>query len=276
MRPLSEVEGDNYNFISAIASLMPDFSGSPADDVPTDQPWVHVWGLSLSQPPAAAQEWAHTLSQQEWQRAARFSQQCTRLDTSGVDPRTRFILSRGGLRYLLSRYLGAAADTLTFAYTDRGKPYLYIDNQASFLHFNLSHAGHWVIYGISDCPLGIDIEQIRPLKYLAGLIKRCLTPREQAHVSALDPMAAEYQFLRYWTSKEAYLKAIGEGLAYPMDAIEIEWTPLGLKNSKGQLLPEWGLHCWEPDQNYIAALVADHRCQVSWKPLLSHHQERSP
>ncbi len=95
--------------------------------------------------------------------------------------------------------------------TARGKPY-FLD---SGLHFSISHTAHHVFCALSDCPVGVDAEELtRHIN--PRLAQKILSPGEyRQYAAAQDPNRA---LLTFWVLKEAAAKATGEGLrGYPRD-----------------------------------------------------------
>jgi 4'-phosphopantetheinyl transferase len=91
--------------------------------------------------------------------------------------------------------------------------------------FSFSYSGEWVAVAVSEEPVGIDLEQIRPVRL--GDATLVLTPSERDHVGA-HPDPDEMQ-LRIWTRKEAVSKAAGVGMHAPfteMEAVDAGWVPL--------------------------------------------------
>ena len=75
--------------------------------------------------------------------------------------------------------------------------------------FNLSHSGDFVMLAISDTPVGCDIEHL----HKAILSHHVFHPQELARLRSLpEGDARNREFLRLWTAKEAFLKAIGTGI----------------------------------------------------------------
>lgn len=100
------------------------------------------------------------------------------------------------------------------AKTVLGKPYL-----ADYpgVQFNLSHSGPWGACAVSEEPVGVDVELVRPLRQnVAG---RFFTPTEQTFL-ARQPNP-EQAFFRLWTRKESFLKALGKGLTLPMNRFSV-------------------------------------------------------
>lgn len=93
-----------------------------------------------------------------------------------------------------------------------GKPYLadYPD-----IHFNLSHSAGIAACIVSGEPCGIDCERVG--EYRPGVVKRAFSDSEKAMLEAAGEMERDILFFRLWTLKEAFVKAIGVGVSYPMD-----------------------------------------------------------
>lgn len=89
---------------------------------------------------------------------------------------------------------------LQVAYTPKGKPYIcHVP-----WHYNLSHSGDYVALAVSDAPVGIDIQQMKP--YSEALVKRFFSEGEQQSVMGMT------LFYTLWCRKEAYGKLKGTGL----------------------------------------------------------------
>ncbi len=161
---------------------------------------VHIWQANLVFSSEQLQRLAQLLSEDEQARANRFK---------FAHHRDRFMAARGILRTLLSRYLDQPPEQLQFSYSDRGKPCL--NNP---LQFNVSHSENLALYALTcDRMIGIDVEHLRPVENLEGLTQRFFSAREHDAIAQLPPEHRERSFFRYWTCKEAYLKATGEGLS---------------------------------------------------------------
>lgn len=97
---------------------------------------------------------------------------------------------------------------------ENGKPYLL---GCPDFHFNLSHSGLWAVCAVADSPIGVDIQQERPIRVKLG---RKFSHAEQ---QALSELAGEEQtryFFDLWVMKEAYTKCTGEGLLCPLKSFE--------------------------------------------------------
>jgi len=118
------------------------------------------------------------------------------------DKRNRFL---GGVlaRNELSRVTGIDKHALQFATNENGKPYLA---NMPHVHYNLSHSGEYVAFALSDEPVGIDVEVIRPIN--KNIAKRFFTQNERDHISNCP-----YRFFEVWTKKESHIKREGSTLS---------------------------------------------------------------
>ena len=125
-----------------------------------------------------------------------------------------YIISQGGLRLLLSYYLNIPTEQLQIGKLSKGKPYS-IDNPE--LRFNMSNSGRRVVYAFStEEEIVIDLEKLRELSHLDELIEKNYTSYERDYINKM-PEHRLYRFFKFWTIKEAYLKAIGVGMRIPPD-----------------------------------------------------------
>jgi 4'-phosphopantetheinyl transferase len=205
---------------------------------------VHVWRIELDQPEAQLQSLLQTLSSDERSRAERFYQK---------QHRHRFIAGRGILRCILGRYLNIDPSVLKFNYEPLGKPVLADTYGGKKLWFNLSHSQGLALCAVScDRLIGVDLEYIRPISDVISLAEQFFSTSEYALMRSLPPSQKQQTFFRYWTCKEAYLKATGAGLAQ-LDKIEVSLTP-GQPASL-QAVPDWSLLEMEPAKNCVAAIA---------------------
>ena len=118
----------------------------------------------------------------------------------------------------------------TFIYNEHGAPSL-----SGGPYFSISHCKQGIAVAISDAPIGIDIEAIRPLS--EGLVQKAMNPQEQAQIAAAaNP---EQEFIRLWTRKEAYVKMQGTGIISDMhkilcDMLPVNWMEV-IREDKGYI-----------------------------------------
>jgi len=151
------------------------------------------------------------LTDAERERAARFRRDADR---------ERFVIGRSTRRELLARHLGTDPATLAFEEGRHGKPHLPPDNSPG-PHFNSSHSGRWVLHAIADIEVGVDVEEIRPEFADLDDFAWVLSDAERAFVLAAAPPQRAAALATVWVRKEAYVKALGEGLSRSLSAIGI-------------------------------------------------------
>jgi 4'-phosphopantetheinyl transferase len=174
---------------------------------------IHVWHRSLAVSSAEREGLYALLDSDERQRAGRF-----RFEHS----RDAFIASHGWLRKLLGRYLDADPGSLEFTVGHRGKPAL----RGAALRFNLSHSGAMAACAVAlDEEIGVDIELIRSMSDLESIAQRFFHTEECRKLLALREEDREAAFFHCWTRKEAYIKALGDGLYAPLDRFEVTLAP---------------------------------------------------
>jgi 4'-phosphopantetheinyl transferase len=176
--------------------------------------------------------------------------------------RARAVAARAGLRRLLAAYLDRPPEGLDLRGGPGQKPWL-----PGGPAFSLSHGGGLGLCAVSTAgAVGVDLEPLRPVPDADGLARRYLPEVEdREHVAAAGragtaggAASRDEAFLRGWTRREAYLKALGVGLveaggAPPRDAAR------------------WALHDLEPAEGYLGALVVERRAGVA--TALAHHPE---
>jgi 4'-phosphopantetheinyl transferase len=231
----------------------PPWASPPLVLTPSDDE-VHVWRASLDQPAGYRQWLLPTLSHEERTRAE---------DFYFVRDRERFIVGRGVLRSILGAYLGIPPRQLLFQYGYYGKPALHSQHNPTPLQFNVSHTEGLGMYAVTRRrAVGIDLERIRPIANLEQLTARRFTRQEHAQLCALPSEQRHQGFFRCWTSKEAYVKARGEGLSLPLDQFVVSVRPdeplALLASSEGaHETARWTLHEVVVAPDYVATVAVE-------------------
>ena len=223
---------------------------------------VHVWTINLDADADTACVLLQLLNGEERVRAARFR-------TSEL--RLRFIVGRGALRSILSRYIGVPAAQVRIETTPAGKPFV----PGCELAFNLSHSGGLAVCGITaGGRLGIDLERIRRVEDADSIVRRYFAPGELKQYDAFRPAERTAAFFSGWTRKEAFVKATGLGLQRELNSFEVElspdatcpWIALGSADANDT----WSLRSFAPGIQYIAAAALDRDIEalelLDWSP----------
>jgi 4'-phosphopantetheinyl transferase len=211
---------------------------------------IHIWVLPVAAAPSSqVQRFEEVLAKDEAERASRF-----RFDHL----RDAYVLTRGALRYLLGKYLDGDPSGICFRYGDKGKPELC---PPSTLHFNLSHSNGVAVVAVAfECAVGIDLECLRPLADMEQIAGRYFCPEEALELRALAPPLQQRAFFSCWTRKEAFIKAIGDGLACPLDSFRVSILPesdarLIHINNDSAAAEKWMLHDLPIAPGCVAALA---------------------
>jgi 4'-phosphopantetheinyl transferase len=180
----------------------------------SDRRQVVVWSWNLNAGSLVDDAAEALLSEEERDRRQRFV---------SPDLGRRFLAARAGLRLLLGRHLDRDPRSLTFVVNAFGKPRLA---DGDSVHFNLSHSGERAVLAISDGPVGIDLEAMRPIEHL-DLATRYFHPHEVAAITGpRDENEQRRAFFLVWTLKEAVVKAVGDGLSIPLNSFEVSIASL--------------------------------------------------
>lgn len=132
--------------------------------------------------------------------------------------RTRFVAAHAFVRQVLGRYLGISPGSVRYAYTAQGKPRLSNNGE---VRFNLSHSADLAALAIAwNREIGIDIEKTHEIADMLSLARRYFSQPEIDWLLALPQDALNSAFFTCWTAKEAYLKARGDGLLFPLDRFQ--------------------------------------------------------
>ncbi|MET9412416.1 4'-phosphopantetheinyl transferase superfamily protein [Streptomyces sp. NPDC002935] len=158
------------------------------------------------------------LGRRDWDRCRR---------TTDPAVRHRFVTSRLLLKYTAAAALRTAPEGLDLSYRLGGRPYLRGFDQ---IDMSLTHTGDLMAVGLSrDGRIGIDAEPADRRMRLDLLQTQMCTPAEAAELAPLTEDEQSEQTLRLWTLKEAYTKALGQGM-------RLRFTEFGFGLRTGRLL----------------------------------------
>ncbi|WP_221568722.1 4'-phosphopantetheinyl transferase superfamily protein [Alkalihalobacillus sp. TS-13] len=119
-------------------------------------------------------------------------------------------------RVLLCIYLNTPMHLLSIKRTVNGKPY----TTNADCYFNISHSGEWIVCGVYDKPLGIDVEQIRTID--VNIAKRYFSPTEAESLFKRAQQERLQYFFELWTLKESYIKMLGTGFNMPFNSFSVQ------------------------------------------------------
>lgn len=164
-------------------------------------------------------------------------------------------------RALLSEWAGGAPQDWRFQVVEHGKPEVVAPAGAPRLRLNLSHTrGLAAAALVEDHDVGIDVEWLDRKAPTMDLARRFFAPAECAHLEALPEGAFVEAFLAFWTLKEAYVKAIGKGLAQPLDSFAFTLDPVAIRFDAALAddPARWLFRRFQPSPSHLLALALRH------------------
>jgi len=162
--------------------------------------------------------------------------------------------ARAALRTILGGYLGLEAAQVPLRTTALGKPELSPATHGPA--FSLSHTGHLAVVAVAARPaLGVDIE-LAERRVSLSVMKRALDEQELASVLGTPDAGRDEAFLRHWTAKEAYVKALGIGLAAGMRRVVVAdaLTAPRIVPADGAI-DAWSAQRFDPRPGVVGAVV---------------------
>ena len=168
-----------------------------------------------------------------------------------------FYQSHNALRLILSHYLSEKPSEIDYDLTSFGKPLL----KNKRLQFNLSHIDTMAVIAVTEgTEIGIDIENLNRKVEYDDLAKRYFCEAEYQKLVQAYPENKKNAFFNCWTRKEAFIKAVGEGLSYPLNDFEVTLLsnePVQINHIKQDLESpkQWTLDSKNLDEYTIATAV---------------------
>jgi 4'-phosphopantetheinyl transferase len=212
---------------------------------------VELWKVDLVVTSKAETRWREILSADERARADRFHFE---------KDRRHFSAARALLRIVLAAYSAATPEDIRFRYAEKGKPELADPFSSSGLTFNVSHSGSFALFAVTrHRAIGVDVEQMRKDFDGEAIARRFFSAREQEQFASLPREQQQRAFFRCWTLKEAFIKALGEGLSHPLHQFDVSLdreSPVSLTTRPNGVEAErWQLQVIEVGAEHAAALA---------------------
>lgn len=206
---------------------------------------IHIWVIRWKEITDFLSEYYYIMSEQEKEKITHFR---------FYEDQMRYATGKIATRLLLAQYLGVEDKEVQICKNEYGKLYHQkIDGKKS-IQFNISHSGDIVLICFSYYPkVGVDVELIKYFPEYKDIARNFYTEEEALEVvKYMTPN----MFYQYWTAKEAYLKAIGIGLAKGMDFFVVED---GFIKEGGSIKNDWRLYPIEIRQEYVACVAVQEK-----------------
>ncbi|MGC8865891.1 MAG: 4'-phosphopantetheinyl transferase family protein [Bacteroidales bacterium] len=199
------------------------------------------------------------LSKEEQERAQKMRRE---------DQRITFIINHALLRLMLSSVTGERPQNILIQQDPQGKPFA----PEPFPHFNLSDSGTVFLQGYAPHPLGVDLELIDPDMDYEPIAGRFFTLREIRHIHR----SGRPWFFKYWTRKEALLKATGQGIIDSLHCIEVV-TGINLMGQRCRShlpLPDRGYFSIQsfPISSFYVSAASAHKDRIEGICRLTRHE----
>lgn len=213
---------------------------------------VHIRLISVGDiDDASLDRYALTLSEEELARAYL-------LRTEQL--RSEFIASHGALRQMLAEYLHEDPVAIVFEGARHEKPRV-VYPAGTRIEFSLSHSGGKVLYAFAaGRRVGADIEEVNPTKFDPTLPANIFSETELREWQSLPDEIKLRGFFSGWTRKEAFIKALGEGLSLDLKSFSVTIDasrPAELKPPPDHAHQHWNLHPLAPCAGFEAAVVVE-------------------
>jgi 4'-phosphopantetheinyl transferase len=191
--------------------------------------------------------------------------------------RRDFAAAHALTRRALSRYGDLAPERWRFQEGANGKPSLAAAGGTPPLTFNLSHTHGLVACAIAPgADVGIDVERVDRQVGAEQIATRFFSPAERADLARCPAGERARRFFELWTLKEAYIKAIGQGLAHPLntfgfglnEAGSIAFVPPSDVN-----MTAWQFALFAPTELHAMAVAVRRERDRIWQIDASSHDE---
>ena len=166
----------------------------------------------------------------------------------------RFTVARAFLRETLGEVTGLAPEAVEITLSPFGKPLV------EGVEFNLSHSSELAVVAVAESRVGIDVEKLRERPAME-MAERFFAPDEIEQLRNTTPDDRQHAFFRCWTSKEAYLKARGEGITLPLDSfvVSLDRDAPALLRARDDDPSRWSLSRVEVADGYVCTVAFEMR-----------------
>ena len=226
----------------------------PPSNLSLSSDFIDIWQTRLDLSVRDIEYYADMLCAEEKQRVDKFK---------FSKKRHEYIITRGLLRRVLAQTLDTDPHSLQFEYAEHGKPYLTERWQDKTVSFNVTHSGNKALVAVTlERNIGVDIELIRTEVEFDKLSNRFFSADESSSLETYKKQDLSKAFYACWTGKEAYVKALGDGISFGLSEFSVSVDP---EEEQVTLVTHWDTDeasRWtiinlDTGKDYIGAIAAD-------------------
>lgn len=209
-----------------------------ADLIKEDNQGIKLYKIELLEYQELVSDLISMLSSSERDRANRYH---------FTKDKHRFVICRALLKFILAEHMDLEIDKIIIDIDANKKPYL-----AAYpsVFFNISHAGDYALIAIAKSPVGVDIEYMNKSFDYEEILPHVFSKTEIDKTNN-----RHFTFYKFWTRKEAIVKAIGKGINDDLPKIPVtdgfHSVPLSLVGDFKKIT----VLSFNLDDNYIGALA---------------------
>ena len=224
---------------------------NPPDNLALKEGEAHIWRADLELEEGFQSSFLKLLSPDEKKRAQKFR--------FTKDSRN-FIAARGILRTILGKYLEINPTEISFQYNEFGKPGMA--NNIPF-HFNISHSQNIALFAFTNkFDIGVDVEFVNPNIEVKDIATNFFSANEVKKLLLLPEKQQRLGFFNCWTRKEAFIKAVGEGLSFPLNQFEVSLEPdkparLLATDWDPKAVSKWSIYSMSPGADFVGSVVIE-------------------
>lgn len=170
--------------------------------------------------------------------------------------RHEYLVTRGLVRGVLSKYTARPPQELLFDRTEYGRPNL---QDCGGLQFNVTNTNELVVCAVRyGGEVGVDTEPLRRSDEILGVAETVFTDYERERLNELPPPLRARRAVELWTLKEAYMKARGLGFSLPVDKFEIVFEGSARLRLHPPIVDDstrWALSTFELEGHFVSHCV---------------------
>jgi 4'-phosphopantetheinyl transferase len=223
---------------------------------------IAIWWMHVSHSDRAIEQWRACLDRSELLRADRFRFE---------EDRCIYMAAHWLVRTALSSIGGIPPTEWRFAQTP-GKPEIDPASGRSELRFNLSHTKDLVACAVCvGSEIGVDVEALIPTHACLAVAERFFSVSEVDVLRRTGQDQLANVFLRFWTLKEAFVKATGMGLTRSFDSFSFSLDPIPvvLDPTSANEERQWQFFEWQPTPRHLLALAVRGRAACLAAPIVN-------